>query len=92
MPRVGASHTAIGSRLNAVPEIIADGETGFLTPPGDRAKLAAAIEAMIASADRRHRMGRAARQKIEVDADPDVHRRRVLTLITQAAGGYGSRQ
>ena len=83
---------AIGSRLNAVPEIIADGETGLLTPPGDRAKLVAAIETMIASADRRHRMGRAARQKIEVDADPAVHRRRILALITQAAGSHGSRQ
>ena len=83
---------AIGSRLNAVPEIIADGETGLLTPRGDREKLAAAIEAMIASADRRHRMGRAARRKIEVDADPAVHRRRILALITQAAGSYGSRQ
>src|SRR5262249_54695213 len=76
---------AIGSWLNAVPEIILDGETGLLTEPGNRAQLMAAMEEMIASPDRRHRMGRAARQKIEVDADPGVHRRRIVALITQAA-------
>jgi len=82
---------AIGSRLNAVPEIIMDGETGVLTDPGERAQLVAAMKTMIASADRRHHMGRAAREKIERDADPDAHRRQVVSLITQAAGGDGSR-
>jgi glycosyltransferase involved in cell wall biosynthesis len=84
---------AIGSRLNAVPEIITDGETGLLTDPGNRAQLVAAMDAMIASPDRRHRMGRAARQKIEVDADPSVHRGKIVALITQAVDpADGSRQ
>jgi glycosyltransferase involved in cell wall biosynthesis len=83
---------AIGSWLNAVPEIIVDGETGLLAQPGNRAQLMAAMEAMIASPDRRHRMGRAARQKIEVDADPGAHERKIVALITQAADRDGSRQ
>jgi len=82
---------AIGTRLNAVPEIITDGETGLLADPGDRAQLIAAMKALAASADRRHHMGRAAREKIEQDADPDAHRRKVVALITQAAGRDGSR-
>lgn len=76
----------IGSRLHAVPEIVTDGETGLLAEPGNGAQLMAAMEAMIASPDRRHRMGRAARQKIEVDANPGDHRRKIVALITQAAG------
>lgn len=83
---------AIASCLNAVPEIVLDGETGLLIPPGHRAQLIAAMEAMIASPDRRHRMGRAARQKIEVDADPGSHRRKIVALITQAANGHESRR
>ena len=83
---------AIGSWLNAVPEIITDGETGLLAPPGDPGRLMAAMEAMIASSERRYRMGRAARQKIETDADPGAHRRTIVALITQAAGSHGSRQ
>src|SRR5262249_13026438 len=83
---------AIGSCLNAVPEIIVDGETGLLIPPGNRAELIAALEAMIAAPDRRHRVGRGARQKIEVDADPASHRRKIVALITQAANAHESRQ
>lgn len=83
---------AIGSLMNAVPEIILDGETGLLIAPGDRAQLIAAMEAMIASPDRRHLMGRAARQRIEVDADPGSHRRKIVALITQATNGHESRQ
>lgn len=82
---------AIGSRLNAVPEIISDGETGLLTDPGNRAQLIAAMETMMASPENRHRMGRVARQKIEKDADPHAHRRRIMALIAQAADGDGSR-
>lgn len=84
---------AIGSWLNAIPEIITDGETGLLAQPGNRAQLVAAMEALIASPDRRHRMGRAARRQIEVDANPAVHRQQLLALITQAADRHGrSRQ
>lgn len=77
---------SIGSRLNAIPEIIADGTTGTLVTPGDTGELVRAMQALLASADLRNRMGRAARQKIEVDAAPDIHRRRLVALITQAAG------
>lgn len=79
----------IGSCLNAVPEIISDGQTGLLTAPGNCAQLIAAMNAMAASPDDRHRMGQAARQKIGVDADPDVHRQRIVALITQAVGRHG---
>jgi alpha-maltose-1-phosphate synthase len=79
---------AIGSSLNAIPEIVTDGETGVLTPADSRAPLIAAMEMMIASADRRHRMGCAARQKIEAEADPATHRRKIVALITQAASRH----
>ena len=76
---------AIGSRLNAVPEIIADGETGLLVPPGDRAALVRALDALIGSAELRDRLGRQARRKIERDAHPDEHRRQLVALVSQVA-------
>jgi glycosyltransferase involved in cell wall biosynthesis len=75
---------AIGSRLNAIPEIIEDGVTGILTQPGNRPALIAAMDTLMASADLRATMGKAARRKIEIDADPETHRRRLLALIKQA--------
>ena len=79
-----ASLPTIGSRLNAVPEIVVDEQTGLLVTPGDTGQLIRAMDAMSSSAEMRNRMGRAARQKIEVDADPDTHRRQIVALITQA--------
>ena len=76
---------AIGSRLNAVPEIIDDGVTGLLVSPGDRAALARALETLLASAELRERLGRNARAKIEQDGNPDTHRARLVALITQVS-------
>jgi starch synthase len=75
---------AIGSRLNAVPEIIDDGRTGLLVTPGNIAELVSALDALIRSAERREDLGRAARRKIEIDASPATHRERLLALIAQA--------
>jgi glycosyltransferase involved in cell wall biosynthesis len=74
---------AIGSRLNAVPEIIEDEVTGLLVPPGDVAALASALDRLISAPELRERLGRAARRRIEHDADPIVHRERLLALIKQ---------
>lgn len=76
---------AIGTRLNAVPEIIEDGDTGLLVTPGDIPGLAAALEQLISSADIRARLGRAARAKIEHEADPEIHRAQLVALIRQVA-------
>jgi glycosyltransferase involved in cell wall biosynthesis len=80
-----AALPAIGSRLNAVPEIIDVGRTGLLVEPGDVAQLASALDRLISSAELRERMGRAARQKIERDADPVAHRDQLVALIKQVA-------
>ena len=76
---------AIGSRLNAVPEIIDEGRTGLLVEPGDVPQLVSALDRLISSAELRERMGRAARAKIEVDADSVAHRGRLVALIKQVA-------
>lgn len=74
---------AIGLRLNAVPEIIDDGESGLLVTPRSIEETASALDRLISSATLRDAMGRAARRKIEHDANPDVHRRRLVDLIGQ---------
>lgn len=52
---------AIASNLSGAPEIVRDGETGFITPVGDVACLADRLELLVADGALRERMGRAAR-------------------------------
>jgi glycosyltransferase involved in cell wall biosynthesis len=85
---------AIGSRLNAVPEIIDDGRTGLLVTPGNIVELTAALDRLISSVSLREQMGRAARAKVEQDANPNAHRARLMELIAQVAdrgSGIGDR-
>lgn len=55
---------AVTSRRGALPEIVADGETGLLVPE-DPDALADAWHALLSDAERRARMGRAARDRAE---------------------------
>lgn len=78
---------AIGTRLNAIPEIVADGETGLLVPPGDVDALAEALRALVSSPERRAAMGAAARRRIEAAASVDRYGERLAALIRSVAGG-----
>ncbi|CAG0935230.1 glycogen synthase [Thermoflexales bacterium] len=47
----------VASRVNGIPEVVRDNETGLLVPPADPAKLAQAIIDLMNDQERRHQMG-----------------------------------
>jgi glycosyltransferase involved in cell wall biosynthesis len=53
----------IASRIGGIPEIVVDGESGLLVPPGDANALAAAMARLIRDEELRRRMGRAAKER-----------------------------
>ena len=53
------SKPVIGTSIGGTPEMVADGETGLLVPPGDAAALAAAIAALASNPQKRAEMGAA---------------------------------
>lgn len=56
-------------------EVVVDGETGRLVPPGDPAALAAALDALAAAPDLREQMGRAGRERVLAHfSAPLIHR------------------
>jgi glycosyltransferase involved in cell wall biosynthesis len=50
--------------LAAIPEIVRDGQTGLLVPPGDAAALAGALSALVTDPKRRACLGEAARELV----------------------------
>ena len=76
---------AIGSRINAVPEIIEDKITGLLVAPGDIAGLARSIRELVDCADLRQSMGSAARRKIESQCCPEIYSKKLAALIKSLA-------
>lgn len=56
---MASSKPIVATRTGGIPEVVVDGETGFLVEPHDAAGLAAAIVRLLADASLRERMGRA---------------------------------
>src|SRR5258708_6061606 len=77
---------AIGTRINAVAEIIEPGVTGLLIPPGDRPALSQALDTLLSSADRRREMGARARTFVAASADPERYRHSLAASIRRLAG------
>lgn len=77
---------AIGTRITAIPETIRHGETGLLVPAGADDALAAAMNALIESPDRRREMGARARRFMAASADPERYRHTLAAAIRRLAG------
>jgi glycosyltransferase involved in cell wall biosynthesis len=74
----------VGTTVGGLPEMIDDGVTGFLVPPGNEKRLAAAIIAVLRNDAQRRKMGAAAKQKIERECSPAVIARQTLDVYRAA--------
>lgn len=77
----------VTTTVSGGPEIVKDGVTGRLCPPGDAAALADALEDVLADSDRARMMGAAGRRRAErlFDLETNAARLRALLLDPLAA-------
>jgi glycosyltransferase involved in cell wall biosynthesis len=61
---MAAGVPVVSTRVGGVPEQVADGETGLLFEAGDPAAAAAAVEELLADAERARRLGEAGRERV----------------------------
>ncbi|MDE2510918.1 MAG: glycosyltransferase [Elusimicrobia bacterium] len=62
---MAAGRPLVASRVGGLPDLVEDGFTGLLVPPGDAAALAAAIKTLLDDPARAEMMGRRARERWE---------------------------
>jgi glycosyltransferase involved in cell wall biosynthesis len=55
---------SIATSVGGIPDVVVDGQTGVLVPPGDGRALGAAVRALVADPGRRRRLGHAAGRRV----------------------------
>lgn len=76
----------VGSRVGGIPELVADGETGFVVDPDRPRELADAIEALAADPDRRRDLGRRSRERARSEFSADHVAERAVALYERLCG------
>jgi len=71
----------LASDVAAIPELVEDGVTGILVPPGDPAALAAALAALITDPARRDALAAAGEQRVRKDFDAASGFDRIAVLL-----------
>lgn len=92
MPLAVVEAMALGVACVATPvagtaELIEDGVSGLLVPPDDPAALAAALDGLLADAERRRRLAAAGRERMQARYSIDAMLRGFEAYLAQAAGG-----
>jgi glycosyltransferase involved in cell wall biosynthesis len=75
------------SDVGGIEDIVAEGETGFLTKPNDGAQLRTALDALLEDAGRRRGMGNAGRKLVEARFDSRKTAADIVGLLDRVAGG-----
>jgi len=76
----------ISTQVSAIPEVVVDGDTGWLVPPRDAEAIAAALLHALTDTDARHARGTQGRRRLETAFTPDVMVDQTLAVYQQLEG------
>ena len=86
---MAAGLPVVATRVGAIPELIEDGETGFLIEPGDHVSLAEKIGTLMDDPPLRRLMGARNRQRVEAQYSIKVTTQRTEALYREVLGASG---
>lgn len=80
---MAAGRPVVASAVGPVPEVVTDGETGLLVPPGDSRALGRALVRVLRDPDLAARLGRAGRARVEAEFGLDTMVARIDALYQE---------
>jgi glycosyltransferase involved in cell wall biosynthesis len=83
---MAGSLPVVGTRVGGIPELVVDGETGLVVEPEHPGALAAALDSLAASPERRRELGRRARERAAAHFSADGIARRTVALYEDLCG------
>jgi glycosyltransferase involved in cell wall biosynthesis len=86
----GLGKPVVATRVGALPDVVDDGRTGLLVPPGDESALADAIVSLLQDPLRRRTFGQAGREKLERDCSPEAVASKTIAVYEKAVAGHRS--
>lgn len=84
---MAAGLPVVATSVGAIPEIVREGETGYLVPPRDPIALRAALERVVKSADHRRDLGQNARRVFLAEHNAHTNIRAVLEMMKAVSRG-----
>jgi glycosyltransferase involved in cell wall biosynthesis len=78
----------VSCALRGVPDVVIDGRTGLLAPPGDPPAFAAQLRALLEDPSRRRAMGDAAAAFVHTERDIGAAAQTLDAALTQVAAGW----
>ncbi|MGW6131955.1 glycosyltransferase family 4 protein [Cellulomonas sp. NPDC055163] len=81
-----ASRPVVASRVQGLAEVVDDGRTGLLVPPGDAAALAQAVASLLDDPARAHELAAAGRAEADLRFTAERYGDAVLTVLDRATG------
>jgi glycosyltransferase involved in cell wall biosynthesis len=84
---MAAELPVVASRVGGVPEVVADGETGFLVAPASPSNLAAVLARLIDDRDLRRRLGAVGRVRADTRFNLNSFRRAHVELYSELVRG-----
>jgi glycosyltransferase involved in cell wall biosynthesis len=87
MEAMAAGVPVVATRIAGVPELVDDGASGYLVPPGDPQTLAERTAELLDDGELRSRFGTAGRSKVAREFNIATEARRMVQIMTTRLGG-----
>lgn len=86
---MAACRPVVAADIGGLAEVVVDGQTGWLHPPGDASTLARRLGALIDDAQARRAMGECGRRRYEAEFTADAMGRRLAAVLSGLPMGVG---